>query len=137
MPERSAGGSLGALTPLAPTFHIIDHVIYHTTLDVRNSCRRLVWPTAERAFRDLRQGERHVDGGPAQGEAAKPASVNLQSDIFNLKSRSLHAEPRHSSTPRVMNLTRGAAGAAGAAPPRPTPGVGTCSGVMRSMRRVG
>ena len=32
-PERTAGGSLGALTPFAPAFHIIDHVIYHTTLD--------------------------------------------------------------------------------------------------------
>lgn len=33
VPERGAGGSLGALTPFAPAFHIIDHVIYHTTLD--------------------------------------------------------------------------------------------------------
>ena len=33
IPERNAGGSLGALTPFAPAFHIIDHVIYHTTLD--------------------------------------------------------------------------------------------------------
>jgi len=33
VPERNAGGSLGALTPFAPAFHIIDHVIYHTTLD--------------------------------------------------------------------------------------------------------
>lgn len=33
VPERNAGGSLGALTSYAPAFHIIDHVIYHTTLD--------------------------------------------------------------------------------------------------------
>lgn len=33
VPERTAGGSLGALTPFAPAFHIIDHVIYHTSLD--------------------------------------------------------------------------------------------------------
>jgi hypothetical protein len=34
VPERNGGGSLGALTGFAPSFHIIDHVIYHTTLDV-------------------------------------------------------------------------------------------------------
>ena len=31
--EDRAGGSLGAVSPHAPSFHIIDHVIYHTTLD--------------------------------------------------------------------------------------------------------
>ncbi len=34
VPERNAGGALGALTGFAPAFHLIDHVIYHTTLDV-------------------------------------------------------------------------------------------------------
>jgi len=33
VPEARAGGSLGAVSPYAPSFHIIDHVIYHTTLD--------------------------------------------------------------------------------------------------------
>ena len=33
VPETNAGGSLGPLTTKAPAFHIIDHVIYHTTLD--------------------------------------------------------------------------------------------------------
>jgi len=33
IPEARAGGSLGAVSPYAPAFHIIDHVIYHTTLD--------------------------------------------------------------------------------------------------------
>jgi peptidase M28-like protein len=33
VPESNAGGSLGPLTSKAPAFHIIDHVIYHTTLD--------------------------------------------------------------------------------------------------------
>ncbi len=33
IPEARAGGSLGAVSPYAPSFHIIDHVIYHTTLD--------------------------------------------------------------------------------------------------------
>ena len=33
VPESNAGGSLGPLTSKAVAFHIIDHVIYHTTLD--------------------------------------------------------------------------------------------------------
>jgi hypothetical protein len=33
VPETNAGGSLGPLTSKAPAFHIIDHVIYHTTID--------------------------------------------------------------------------------------------------------
>ena len=34
VPETRAGGSLGAVSPHAPSFHIIDHIIYHTSLDV-------------------------------------------------------------------------------------------------------
>ncbi len=33
IPEARAGGSLGAVSPYAPSYHLIDHVIYHTTLD--------------------------------------------------------------------------------------------------------
>jgi hypothetical protein len=50
IPERSAGGSLGALTPLAPAFHIIDHVIYHTTLDVPELVPAVGLAYSERAF---------------------------------------------------------------------------------------
>lgn len=50
IPERNAGGSLGALTPLAPAFHIIDHVIYHTTLDVPELVPAVGLAYSERAF---------------------------------------------------------------------------------------
>ena len=50
IPERSAGGSLGAFTPLAPAFHIIDHVIYHTTLDVPELVPAVGLAYSERAF---------------------------------------------------------------------------------------
>ena len=50
VPERNAGGSLGALTPLAPAFHIIDHVIYHTTLDVPELVPAVGLAYSERAF---------------------------------------------------------------------------------------
>jgi hypothetical protein len=50
VPERNAGGSLGALTPFAPAFHIIDHVIYHTTLDVPELVPAVGLAYSERAF---------------------------------------------------------------------------------------
>ena len=49
-PERVAGGSLGALTKFAPSFHIIDHVIYHTTLDTPELVPAVGLGWSERAF---------------------------------------------------------------------------------------
>jgi hypothetical protein len=34
VPERRPGGELSQIFEKAPSFHIIDHVIYHTMLDV-------------------------------------------------------------------------------------------------------
>ncbi|HUR32306.1 MAG TPA: M28 family peptidase [Vicinamibacterales bacterium] len=50
IPERSPGGSLGPFAPLAPAFHIIDHVIYHTTLDVPELVPAVGLAYSERAF---------------------------------------------------------------------------------------
>ena len=50
VPERGAGGSLGALTPFAPAFHIIDHVIYHTTLDTPDLVPAVGLAYSARAF---------------------------------------------------------------------------------------
>ena len=50
VPERNAGGSLGALTPFAPAFHIIDHVIYHTTLDTPDLVPAVGLTYSARAF---------------------------------------------------------------------------------------
>jgi len=50
VPERGAGGSLGAFTPFAPAFHIIDHVIYHTTLDTPELVPAVGLAYSERAF---------------------------------------------------------------------------------------
>jgi hypothetical protein len=49
-PERNAGGSLGALTSYAPAFHIIDHVIYHTTLDTPEMVPAVGLTYSARAF---------------------------------------------------------------------------------------
>ena len=50
VPERTAGGSLGAFTALAPAFHIIDHVIYRTTLDTPELVPAVGLGWSERAF---------------------------------------------------------------------------------------
>jgi hypothetical protein len=52
-PERNAGGSLGALTAYAPAFHIIDHVIYHTTLDTPELVPAVGLTYSARAFLKL------------------------------------------------------------------------------------
>ncbi|HWE49306.1 MAG TPA: M28 family peptidase [Bryobacteraceae bacterium] len=50
VPERRAGGSLGAVSPYAPSFHIIDHVIYHTSLDTPELVPAVGLGWSERAF---------------------------------------------------------------------------------------
>jgi hypothetical protein len=50
VPEARAGGSLGAVSPYAPSFHIIDHVIYHTTLDTPELVPAVGLAYSERAF---------------------------------------------------------------------------------------
>ena len=50
VPEARAGGSLGAVSPFAPSFHIIDHVIYHTTLDTPEFVPAVGLAYSERAF---------------------------------------------------------------------------------------
>ena len=50
VPEARAGGSLGAVSPFAPSFHIIDHVIYHTTLDTPELVPTVGLAASERAF---------------------------------------------------------------------------------------
>jgi hypothetical protein len=49
-PEKQAGGSLGAFTKFAPAFHIIDHIIYHTTLDTPELVPAVGLAYSERAF---------------------------------------------------------------------------------------
>jgi len=50
VPETNAGGSLGRLTSKAPAFHIIDHVIYHTTIDTPEMVPAWGLEDATRAF---------------------------------------------------------------------------------------
>jgi hypothetical protein len=71
-PEARAGGSLGAFTGLAPSFHIIDHVIYHTTLDVPElvPATGLAW--SERAFLSLIDQTGKMSAQDIRGPAKLP-----------------------------------------------------------------
>ncbi len=56
MPERRPGGELSKLFDKAPSFHIIDHVIYHTTLDTAHLVPAWGMEDATRAFLKIVDG---------------------------------------------------------------------------------
>jgi len=81
VPETNAGGSLGPLTSKAPAFHIIDHVIYHTTLDTPDLVPAWGLEDATRAFLkiiDSANKMTRTEIGPAAparaGRGAAPAN---------------------------------------------------------------
>ena len=49
-PEVRPGGELGPLSPAAPSFHIIDHTVYHTTLDTLDAVPAYGLEQSARAF---------------------------------------------------------------------------------------
>ena len=71
-PERSAGGSLGALTPFAPAFHIIDHVIYHTTLDTPELVPAVGLTNSARAFLKVLDDSHRMTMAELRGTAKLP-----------------------------------------------------------------
>ena len=56
LPETSPGGELSALFDKAPSFHIIDHVIYHTTLDTSSLVPAWGLEAATRAYLKIIDG---------------------------------------------------------------------------------
>jgi peptidase M28-like protein len=56
VPERRPGGELSQLFDKAPSFHIIDHVIYHTTLDTPALVPAWGMEAATRAFLKIIDG---------------------------------------------------------------------------------
>jgi hypothetical protein len=55
-PEQRPGGELSQLFDKAPSFHIIDHVIYHTTLDTSQLVPAWGMEAATRAFLKIMDG---------------------------------------------------------------------------------
>jgi hypothetical protein len=75
VPERSAGGSLGALTPFAPAFHIIDHVIYHTSLDVPELVPAVGLTYSARAFLKILDETHTMTMADLRGTATLPNPI--------------------------------------------------------------
>ena len=77
VPEARAGGSLGAVSPNAPSFHIIDHVIYHTSLDTPELVPAVGLGWSERAFLKIIDETNKMNMAQIRGQrqAAKPDQV--------------------------------------------------------------
>jgi hypothetical protein len=75
VPERNAGGSLGALTSFAPAFHIIDHVIYHTTLDTPELVPAVGLTYSARAFLKILDDANKMTMAELRGTAPLPNPI--------------------------------------------------------------
>ncbi len=72
VPEARAGGSLGAVSPFAPSFHIIDHVIYHTSLDTPELVPAVGLGWSERAFLSIIDTANKMTMAQLRGSAKLP-----------------------------------------------------------------
>ena len=75
VPETRAGGSLGAVSPHAPSFHIIDHVIYHTTLDTPEFVPAVGLAYSERAFLKILDETGRMTMAELRGSAPLPNPI--------------------------------------------------------------
>ena len=75
VPEAQAGGSLGAVSRYAPSFHIIDHVIYHTTLDTPELVRAVGLGWSERAFLKIIDDTNKMTMAQIRGSAKLPNPI--------------------------------------------------------------
>ena len=71
-PEKTAGGSLGAFTKYAPAFHIIDHIIYHTTLDIPELVPAVGLAYSERAFLSIIDHANQMTTAQLRGDKPLP-----------------------------------------------------------------
>jgi hypothetical protein len=67
LPERRPGGELSQLFDKAPSFHIIDHVIYHTTLDTANLVPAWGMEAATRSFLKILDGVNKMELAEIRG----------------------------------------------------------------------
>jgi peptidase M28-like protein len=76
-PERTAGGSLGPFTRLAPAFHIIDHIIYHTTFDVPELVPAVGLAYSERAILNIIDEANKMTMAELRGDKPLPNPLSL------------------------------------------------------------
>ncbi len=67
-PERRPGGELSRLFDKAPSFHIIDHVIYHTTLDTSALVPAWGMEAATRSFLKIIDGVNKMEIAQLRGK---------------------------------------------------------------------
>jgi hypothetical protein len=75
VPEARAGGSLGAVSPYAPSFHIIDHVIYHTSIDTPELVPAVGLGWSERAFLKIIDDTNKMTMGQIRGKDKLPNPI--------------------------------------------------------------
>ena len=75
VPETRAGGSLGAVSAYAPSFHIIDHVIYHTSLDTPELVPAVGLGYSERAFLKVIDETNKMTMGQIRGGGKLPNPI--------------------------------------------------------------
>jgi hypothetical protein len=81
-PERTAGGSLGPFTRLAPAFHIIDHIIYHTTFDVPELVPAVGLAYSERAILNIIDEANKMTMAELRGDKPLPNPLSLPGNTF-------------------------------------------------------
>jgi Peptidase family M28 len=86
-PEQQAGGSLGAFTKYAPAFHIIDHIIYHTTLDTPELVPAVGLAYSERAFLSILDHANRMTMAALRGTAPLPNPMPGPGNSFGTPSR--------------------------------------------------
>ena len=87
VPETNAGGSLGGLTKYAPSFHIIDHIIYHTTLDTPELVPAVGLAYTERAFLSIIDKANKMTLAQIRGTAPLPNALGGPPDGKTFGSR--------------------------------------------------
>ncbi|MES2187486.1 MAG: M28 family peptidase [Pseudomonadota bacterium] len=81
-PEKTPGGSLGAFTKFAPAFHIIDHIIYHTTFDTPELVPAVGLAYSERAFLSIFDQANKMSKAELRGDKPMPNPLSGPNNSF-------------------------------------------------------
>lgn len=100
-PEQRAGGSLGGLTQYAPAFHIIDHIIYHTTLDTPELVPAVGLAYTERAFLSIIDKADKMTLAQIRGNKPLPNPLGGPPDGTSFGSRSIGGSGSGASSGRA------------------------------------
>jgi hypothetical protein len=97
--EVSPGGELSQIHMNAPSFHIIDHVIYHTTLDTAELVPAWGLEDATRAFLKIIDGANKDDEAGDRGGVSRGRRSDAAGALKCRKPRSVSGRPIDGRTP--------------------------------------